>query len=160
MIVYLCSGVISRHPPFLKIFSSETTWPIKAKFCVESLGRGNESLYKWSRSHDQDGHHAHIWQKPLKIFSRTKSLLILKLGMQHWGLKLYKICINDDPGLTFTYFMTRSNLVSNAFFFMGNALKRQKTVFQYLAWFGPQKRPTIPYMESPWVTLNLFWSIY
>ena len=26
-----------------------------------SLGRGNESLYKWSRSHDQDDRHAHIW---------------------------------------------------------------------------------------------------
>ena len=29
--------------------------------CGASLGRGNESLYKWSRSHDQDGHLAHIW---------------------------------------------------------------------------------------------------
>ena len=29
--------------------------------CGASLGRGNESLYKWSRSHDQDGRHAHIW---------------------------------------------------------------------------------------------------
>ena len=28
--------------------------------CGASLGRGNESLYKWSRSHDQDGRHAHI----------------------------------------------------------------------------------------------------
>ena len=26
--------------------------------------------------------------------------MILKLGLQHQGLKLYKICINDDPGLT------------------------------------------------------------
>ena len=25
-----------------------------------SLGRGNESLYKWSGSHDQDGRHTHI----------------------------------------------------------------------------------------------------
>ena len=29
--------------------------------CGTSLGRGNESLYKWSRSHDQGGRHAHIW---------------------------------------------------------------------------------------------------
>ena len=29
--------------------------------CGASLGRGNKSLYKWSRSHDQDGRHAHIW---------------------------------------------------------------------------------------------------
>ena len=26
---------------------------------VVSLGRGNQSLYKYSRSHDQDGRHAH-----------------------------------------------------------------------------------------------------
>ena len=29
--------------------------------CGASLGRGKESLYKWSRSHDQDGRHAHLW---------------------------------------------------------------------------------------------------
>ena len=29
--------------------------------CGASLGRGNQSLYKWSRSHDQDGRHGHIW---------------------------------------------------------------------------------------------------
>ena len=27
----------------------------------DSLGRGNESLFKWSWSHDQDGRHDHIW---------------------------------------------------------------------------------------------------
>ena len=26
--------------------------------------------------------------------------MILKLGMHHRGLKLYKVNINDDPGLT------------------------------------------------------------
>ena len=30
--------------------------------------------------------------------------MILKLGMLLWGLRLYKVCINDDPGLTLTYF--------------------------------------------------------
>ena len=25
------------------------------------MGWGNKSLFKWSRSHDQDGRHAHIW---------------------------------------------------------------------------------------------------
>ena len=29
--------------------------------CGASVIRGNESLYKWSRSHDQDGRHAHKW---------------------------------------------------------------------------------------------------
>ena len=31
----------------------------------DSLGRGNESLFKRSWSHDQDGGHAHLWLKPL-----------------------------------------------------------------------------------------------
>ena len=49
-------------------------------------------------------------KKPLKIFfSRTRSPMILKLGMYHLGLKLYKVYINDDLGLTLTYFMARSN---------------------------------------------------
>ena len=38
--------------------------------------------------------------------------MILKLGMLHWGLKLYKSYINDDPVLTLTYFMARSNYVT------------------------------------------------
>ena len=37
--------------------------------------------------------------------------MILKLGMKHWGLKLYKLNINNDPGLTLTYFTARSNWV-------------------------------------------------
>ena len=32
---------------------------IKAKLRGASLGRGNESLYKFSRSHDQDGRHGY-----------------------------------------------------------------------------------------------------
>ena len=41
--------------------------------------------------------------------------MILKLGMYHWVLKLYKIYINDDPGLTLTYFTARSNKVTCMF---------------------------------------------
>ena len=37
--------------------------------------------------------------------------MILKLGMKHRGLELYKVYINDDPGLTMTYFTARSNWV-------------------------------------------------
>ena len=37
--------------------------------------------------------------------------MILKLGMYCWGLKLYEVYINDDPGLTLTFFMARSNWV-------------------------------------------------
>ena len=47
--------------------------------------------------------------------------MILKLGMQHGGLKLHKVCINDDPRLTLTFF-ARSNLVTYAFE-LGNLLQ-------------------------------------
>ena len=36
--------------------------------------------------------------------------MTLKLGTQQKGLEPYKVCINDDPGLTLTYFTTRSTL--------------------------------------------------
>ena len=63
LIVYQLSVVVViRRPQCYNIFSSETAWPIKAKFYVEpSWGGGGESLYKWSRLHDWDGRHAHIW---------------------------------------------------------------------------------------------------
>ena len=37
--------------------------------------------------------------------------MILKLGMQLRGLKLYKVYVTDDPGLTMTYLTARSNWV-------------------------------------------------
>ena len=40
--------------------------------------------------------------------------MTLKLGRKQKGLKPYKTYINDDPGLTLTYF-TRSNLVPKVF---------------------------------------------
>ena len=41
--------------------------------------------------------------------------MTLKVCMQHQVLKYYQVCSNDDPGLTLTYFTTRSNLVPYAF---------------------------------------------
>ena len=35
--------------------------------------------------------------------------------MAHHILKVYKLYINYDPGMTLTYFTARSSLVSNAF---------------------------------------------
>ena len=40
---------------------------------------------------------------------------VLKLGKQHWGLKVYTFYVNDDPRLTLTYFTARSNLVTDVF---------------------------------------------
>ena len=50
-----------------------------------------------------------------KIFSGTKRLMTLKLGMHHWVLEYYQVCSNYDPGLILTYFPARSNLVLYAF---------------------------------------------
>ena len=53
------------------------------------MGRGNESLFTASGSHDKDAPpplRTCIWQNPLKIFfSGTKGPMALEPGMQHWG---------------------------------------------------------------------------
>ena len=49
---------------------------------------------------------------PLKFFSKTSRPITFALG-QRWGP--YKICSNDDPRLTLTYFTARSTLLPNAF---------------------------------------------
>ena len=86
---------------------------------------------KWTRSHEQDG------KQPLNIFfSRTSSPMNLKLGMQHWGLKHYKVYINDDPGLNLTYF-TAMSVWSPMCLNGGNRYKVIKEVcFQQLADFN------------------------
>ena len=39
------------------------------------MGRGNESLYKWSRSQDQDGRLAHILKRPSKSSSSEPEVI-------------------------------------------------------------------------------------
>ena len=90
--------------------SSETTGPIEAKFHMEPLGTGERKFVQTAWPHDQDGRHAY------KIFfSGIKRPMTLKFGRQYWVLQYYQVCSNDDPGLTLTYFTTRSNLVTSAF---------------------------------------------
>ena len=55
-----------------------------------------------------------IYDKNLQKSSPTEliyicSPMIMKLGMEHYVLKLYKVYINDDPELTLTQFKTMSN---------------------------------------------------
>ena len=47
LVVYPCSGVrrCRRRPLFSNVFSSETTWPIKAKFYVEPPWEGRTKVY-------------------------------------------------------------------------------------------------------------------
>ena len=58
--------------------------------------------------------------------------MTLKLGMQHRVLEYYQIYLNDDPGLTLTYFMARSNLVPYAFVWeKGKTMDFSETVVIY-----------------------------
>ena len=74
-----------------------------------------------------------IYGKNLKkSFSGTKRPMTLKLGMQHWVLEYYQVCSNDDPELTLTYFMARSNLVLYAFVWdKGKTMDFLKTTVVY-----------------------------
>ena len=46
-----------------------------------------------------------------RIFSGTGGPISTKLGMLHRGLLSIAVLKTDDPGVTLTYFMARSNLV-------------------------------------------------
>ena len=54
----------SVYPSAFSNISFETTWPIELKFLMETTKDGGKKLFKWSWSHDQDGHQAHM-VKPL-----------------------------------------------------------------------------------------------
>ena len=41
--------------------------------------------------------------------------MIFKLCMDHQGLTFFKVCINDDPGLTLAYFTAWASLVKFAY---------------------------------------------
>ena len=43
------------------------------------------------------------------FFSETNKPMIFELGIQHREPGLYKVYPSDDPGMTMTFFMTRSN---------------------------------------------------
>ena len=57
----------------------------------------------------------HMFINGKNLISRNKSPVILKLGIQHWDFKICKVCVNDDPEMTLTYFMARSKFVAFVF---------------------------------------------
>ena len=61
--------------------------------------------------------------------SGTKRPLTLNLDMHHQVLQYYQVCSNDDPGLTLSYFMARSNLVPYMFLY---GKKVKQWIFQKL----------------------------
>ena len=92
LIVYPCSVVrpsVVRpsvcRPQFSKIFSSETAWPIKAKFYMKHLWEGGTNVYINNPGHMTKMAAMPIYGKnPSKIFfSGTTGPISTKLGMKH-----------------------------------------------------------------------------
>ena len=76
--------VVVRRPfTFSNIFSSETAWPIKAKFYVEPPWEGGTKVYINGPGHMTKMATMPIYGKnPSKIFfSRTSGQIFTKLGM-------------------------------------------------------------------------------
>ena len=69
-------------------------------------------------------------KNPSTIFSGTGRPIFKKLGMKRRGLQHIIVCSNDDPGVTLTYFMARSNLVNLAF--LEEKVKKVCVFFQKL----------------------------
>ena len=94
------------------MFSSETTEQIEIRFYMEYLCLGGIKVYISDPGHLVKTADMPIYGlNPLKIlFSRTINWMTLKLDTQQKGLEPNKNYLNDDPGLTLTYFTTRSTL--------------------------------------------------
>ena len=102
---------------FSNIFSSETTLPIEAKFQMQPPWDGGTKVCSNGPGHMTKMATLPVYGKNLKKSSspEPKRPMTLKIGMQHWVLKYYQVCLNDDTGLTMTYITARSNLVPYAF---------------------------------------------
>ena len=58
--------------------------------------------------------------------------MTLNLGMHHRVLEYYKVCSNDDSGLTLTYFTARSNLIPYTFVWeKGKTVDFSETIVVY-----------------------------
>ena len=71
-----------RMSTISNVFSSETAWPIKAKFFVEHPWEGGTKVYINGPGHMTKMAAMPIYGKnPSKIFSRTGGPIFTKLGM-------------------------------------------------------------------------------
>ena len=89
--------------------SSETTLPIKAKFHVEPPWEGGTKDYI-----NGSGHMANMAAMPIygKNLLQNQKSYDLETWHAASGTQALQVYINDDPGLTLTYFTTRSNFVT------------------------------------------------
>ena len=82
----------SKWPRYSKFLFSETAWPMKAKFHTEHPYEEGMKVYI-----NDSGHMAKMATMAINnkhlfkvFFSRTRRPVILKLGMKHQGIELYK----------------------------------------------------------------------
>ena len=88
-----------------------------------------------------------------KIFSGTTGPIAMKLGMWHWGLWPIIVCSNDDPGMTLTYFMPRSNLVTWAF--LWEEVKNVSSEMQSTKWVNRFALVLeVKVIRCPWPKVN------
>ena len=87
LIGWPCSGVRPfsfRRQQFQRSSPLKPLGQSKPNFTLGILRKVEESLYKSSRAHDQDGCHRYEYENRLQIFfSRTRRHIILKLGVKH-----------------------------------------------------------------------------
>ena len=77
------------------------------------MGWGNESLFKWSRSHDY-AHTCVYGEKLKKILLWNQEASDLETWYIALGTQVLPMFSYDNPGLTMTIFMTGSDLFPNA----------------------------------------------
>ena len=83
----------------------EITWPFIIKLHIEHPQEGGTKVCINGHGHMTKMAAISLYGKNLyKASSPEPGVYDMKLGMQHWGLKLYKAGINDDLRLTLTYF--------------------------------------------------------
>ena len=124
-------------------FHMEPQWDGGTKVCSRGLGH----LTKMAAMPIYGKNPSEIF------FSRTNGTMTLWLGM---CLGPIKICSNDDPGLTLTYFMARSNLVSYAFIW-GKLLESHLMEETYSKWAEWQKVYVYIKILTPRCCLPLPW---
>ena len=67
---------------------------------MEHLWEGGKKVYISGQGHmTKMAAMAINRKKTLKIFSRTRRPMILKLGVKHQAMELYKVYINHDHGM-------------------------------------------------------------
>ena len=81
------------------------------------MGWGNESLFSDPCHVTQMAAMPIYGKNPLKIFSEINRLITFELStcIQQWVLSPYRVCSNDDPGLSLIYLTARATLLPNAF---------------------------------------------